>query len=121
MGLDLYVSEYAANHHHRQMWKSMYTKFAESAVDVRTVQGGMSRLAKAYEPIIGDKVKFGVRVTKIDHEGGKVTVQWKDDPFNTTYNKKSFDNVIISVPFSIVRTWHLPGKEKELYHKLAYQ
>lgn len=110
MGADLHISEYAANLHSRQIWHSLYEKFAKSMKDARTVQGGMTRLAKAYEPIIGHKVKFGVRVTKIDHEDGKVSVQWKNDPYDTKYNKKSFDNAIISVPFSIVRTWHLPGK-----------
>ena len=89
----------------------MYDSFTFGATDWRTIQGGLNRLAKAFGPVLGDKVTFDTRVSKIAVEDdGKVSVQWKDDPYDDEYNSKSYDNVIVAAPFSIVRKWHLPSK-----------
>ena len=92
------------------VWTNMYDIFFhERTSEWRTIQGGTSRLAHAFKPIIDDKIKYHIKVSRIELEDNRqVSVQWKDDPFDTEYQSESFDNVIVSVPFIIVRTWHLP-------------
>ncbi|KAI9318693.1 L-amino-acid oxidase [Dichotomocladium elegans] len=110
MGLSLNASDYATGLDASQIWHDMYDTFTFSATNWRTVQGGLTRLARAYEPVLGDKVKFNVRVSKLAFEDDDtISVQWKNSPYDETYDIKKYDNVIVSVPFSVVRTWHLPS------------
>ena len=68
-------------------------------------------MAKGFAPVLGDKVEFGIKVNKLAvEEDGQVSVQWKTKPYDEEYQSKSYDNVIVGVPFTIVRNWHLPGK-----------
>ncbi|KAI8144254.1 flavin-containing amine oxidoreductase-domain containing protein [Fennellomyces sp. T-0311] len=107
-GLSLNATESATGLNAGNIWNDMYDTFTFGASDWRTVQGGLNRLADAFDPVLGDKVTYGTRVSKLAVEDGKVSVQWKDDPYDEDYNSKSYDNVIVSAPFSIVRNWHLP-------------
>ena len=87
-----------------------YNNFTFSATDWRTIQGGLNRLPQGFEPVLGDKVEFGIKVNKLAIEkNGQVSVQWKDKLYDQEYRSRNYDNVIISVPFTIVRNWHLPG------------
>ncbi|KAI9249439.1 flavin-containing amine oxidoreductase-domain containing protein [Phascolomyces articulosus] len=108
-GLSLNATDYATGLQPGNIWEDMYDTFTFSATDWRTIQGGLNRLAKGFDPVLGDKVSFGIKVSKLAVEDdGQVSVQWKDKPYDETYNSKSYDNVIVGVPFTIVRNWHLP-------------
>lgn len=108
MGLSLNATDYATGLDAGNIWGNMYDTFTFSATDWRTIQGGLNRLPEAFGPVLGDKVTFNTRVTKLDFDGKQVSVEWKDKPYDEKYNVKKFDNVIVAAPFSIVRTWHLP-------------
>ncbi|KAG2225937.1 hypothetical protein INT45_006633 [Circinella minor] len=108
-GLSLNATEYATGLKSGNIWEDMYDTFTFSATDWRTVQGGLNRLAKGFEPVLGNKVEFGIKVSKLAvKEDGQVSVQWKTKPYDEEYQSKSYDNVIVGVPFTIVRNWHLP-------------
>ncbi|KAG2177779.1 hypothetical protein INT43_003026 [Umbelopsis isabellina] len=91
-----------------QIFGTMYDDFTFSSTKWRTIDRGLNRLPQAFGPVLGDKVTFNTRVSKIDFDGEKVSVQWKKSPFDIKYESREYENLIIAVPFSIVRTWHLP-------------
>lgn len=109
MGLSLNATECGTKGIPGNIWGDMYDTFTFSATDWRTIQGGLNRLPEAFGPILGDKVIFKTRISKLAFEDDKISVQWKDNPYDETYHAKTFDDVIVAVPFTIVRTWHLPG------------
>lgn len=88
----------------------MYDDFTFASTTWRTIDGGLNRLPQAFGPILGDKVTFNTKITKIEYDGEKVSVQWRKKPYDLKYQSKEYENVIVAVPFSVVRTWHLPGK-----------
>ncbi|KAI8079130.1 flavin-containing amine oxidoreductase-domain containing protein [Thamnidium elegans] len=109
MGLSLNATNYATGLSSGNIWSNMYETFTFGrSTNWRTVQGGLNRIANAFEPIVGKKVTFGVKVSKLEFKKNKVSVQWKKSPYDTKYESKKFDNVIVSAPFSVVRGWHLP-------------
>jgi monoamine oxidase len=109
MGLSLNATDYATGLDAGMIWGTMYDDFTfGTATDWRTVQGGLNRIPQAFGPVLGKKVTFGVSISKIDYDGKKVSLQWKKSPYDTKYKSKEYDNVIVAVPFSIVRSWHLP-------------
>lgn len=93
-----------------QIWGTMYDDFTFASTTWRTIDGGLNRLPQAFGPILGDKVTFNTKITKIEYDGEKVSVQWRKKPYDLKYQSKEYENVIVAVPFSVVRTWHLPGK-----------
>lgn len=109
MGLSLNATNYATGLDPVQIWMYMYDTFTFGATtNWRTVQGGLNRIAEAFGPVVGDKVTFGISVSKLAFDGKKISVQWKKSPYDTKYLSKTYDNVIVSAPFTIVRNWHLP-------------
>lgn len=110
MGVSLNATELSTGGSASQIWGSMYDTYTFSASDWRTIKGGLNRLPEAFGPVLGDKVTFNTRVSKIDYDGKKVSVQWKKSPYDEKYESKEFDNVIVAAPFTIVRGWHMPGK-----------
>jgi hypothetical protein len=94
-----------------QIFGTMYDDFTFASTKWKTIDRGLNRLPQAFGPVLGDKVTFNTRVTKIDFDGEKVSVQWKKKPYDTKYESREYENLIVAVPFSIVRTWHLPSKQ----------
>ncbi|KAI9245853.1 flavin-containing amine oxidoreductase-domain containing protein [Phascolomyces articulosus] len=108
------------------IWDAMCSAFFTAETNAfQAIYGGMSRLPEALLLALGDKkiIKYNTLISKIeyiDHEGKKdndtgtttmektISIQWKNRPFDRTFNSKEFDNVIISAPFAVVRSWHLP-------------
>ncbi|KAK4513779.1 uncharacterized protein ATC70_005785 [Mucor velutinosus] len=124
MGLSLNATDYATGLGAGQIWENMYDTFTFSkATNWKTVQGGLNRIPQAFGPVLGKKITYGIRVSKLDFDGDKVSVQWKKSPYDTKYKSKKYDNVIVAAPFSVVRTWHLPQLEYTLnqaIHNLGY-
>ncbi|KAI9278401.1 flavin-containing amine oxidoreductase-domain containing protein [Phascolomyces articulosus] len=110
----------------RDVWYFMYSSlFMSEKCTFRTIHGGMSRLPEGLRLALGDKkiITYNTPISKIefikDHKedqnddattttSKKISAQWKNNPFDKTYNSKKFDSMIISVPFAVVRSWHLP-------------
>ncbi|CAO3667564.1 unnamed protein product [Umbelopsis ramanniana] len=109
MGASLNATEYyTGGDAGSQIFGTMYDDFTFASTKWRTIDGGLDRLPQAFGPVLGDKVTFNTKVTKIAYDGEKVSLQWKKKAFDTKYESKEFENVIVAVPFSVVRTWHLP-------------
>ncbi|KAI9245841.1 hypothetical protein BDA99DRAFT_576757 [Phascolomyces articulosus] len=105
------------------IWNYIYSSlFMRKASKFRTIYGGMSRLPEALLLALGNEkiISYNIPISKIefmDHEDGRnstlsrdksISVQWKNKPFDEAFESKEFDNVIVSVPFTIVRSWRLP-------------
>lgn len=127
MGLSLNATNFATGLAPGNIWNTMYDSFTFGrATNWRTVQGGLNRIAEAFGPVVGKKVQFGVQVSKLafDEDNNQVSVQWKKDVYDTKYESKSYDHVIVSAPFSVVRNWHLPKLDymlNEAIHNLPYK
>ncbi|KAI8074763.1 amine oxidase, partial [Gongronella butleri] len=104
----LNASDYATGGEPGQIWGTMYDQMTFMSTDWRTVDRGLNRIAEAFAPVLGKKVKFHTKVTKLEVEDDKVKVLWKTKPYDIKYKSKTYDRVIVGVPFSVVRTWHLP-------------
>lgn len=97
------------------IWDNMYVTFTMQSTQWKTVEKGFSRLPNAFAPLLGDKVRFNTKVSKLSFktsDGGndQIRLQWKSAPFDPDYQWETYDRVIIAAPFSVVRTWHLPSK-----------
>jgi monoamine oxidase len=115
MGISLNATDYGTGPDKDNIWTTMYINFnLGTATDWRAVQGGFNRIPQAFGPLLGKKVKFGVSVSKVDYDGNKVSLQWKKSPYDKEYVSEEYDNVIVSVPFSVVRSWHLPNLDYTL-------
>ncbi|CAO3594472.1 unnamed protein product [Absidia cylindrospora] len=95
-------------------WGYVHNKLGKSLnVSALATEGqvdqGLNRIAEAFGPLLGNKVQFNTKVSKLVFTEDKmVAVQWKSSPFDPIYQSKTYDCVIVSAPFSVVRTWHLP-------------
>lgn len=80
------------------------------ATEWRTIDQGLSRLPQAFGPQVLNRTRFNTTISEMtwDEESQKMSVGWRDDPFNMTTEKEEFDYVITAVPFSKVRLWRLP-------------
>ncbi|ORZ25884.1 flavin-containing amine oxidoreductase-domain containing protein [Absidia repens] len=91
------------------IWERVYFDFIIATSLWKTVDQGLNRIAEAFKPLLGNKVQFNTMVSKLAFtDDNKVAVQWKSSPFDPNYQSKTYDRVIVSAPFSVVRTWHLP-------------
>ncbi|KAI8992162.1 flavin-containing amine oxidoreductase-domain containing protein [Mycotypha africana] len=144
LGLSLNATNYATGMAAIQLWQWMYDIFVFSSSKWRTIQGGMENFPRAFLPQIGEeKITYRAPVSRLeyDDEIQKVTVKWKaaedeedsvkgnkgsnsNSNLEEHYQSRTYDNVIVSAPFSVLRTWHLPKKLdymiREAIHNLAY-
>ncbi|KAI8149700.1 flavin-containing amine oxidoreductase-domain containing protein [Fennellomyces sp. T-0311] len=111
MGVSLNATDFGiGSYTSADLWGYMYHSFLATATEWRTVQGGMDRITQALAQFVRHKVSYNTKITKLAYEeNNKISVQWKESSaFDAEYQRKLFDKVIVSVPFSIVRMWHLP-------------
>lgn len=90
-------------------WEYVYDLLYESANSWATVDGGLSRLPQAFQPLVQDKVRFNTRIERVKRTDGKVTLQWKNSFKDLNFQEASFDYALVSAPFSVVRQWRLPN------------
>ncbi|KAG6041520.1 hypothetical protein E4U41_003823 [Claviceps citrina] len=90
-------------------WTYVTNYFYENADNWRTVDGGFSRLAESFWPLVRDDLRLNATVERIDYEDRRLTLQWRSHWKDATAREASFDYAVITVPFSVVRQWRLPG------------
>lgn len=78
-----------------------------------TIQGGLSRMPAAFEPLIKDRVQYGAKVNGLHYnkDNNTLFVTWKPtgaEPFNTANSIENFDYVLNSVPLNLMKFWDLP-------------
>ena len=137
LNVSLNATEYhLGSSRYPELWTNMYDVFFhEKTFEWCTIRGGMSQFPNAFLPMLGNKIRYNTKISKIEfiqqqeynnsndssrssnyaaaeekEERNEMTVsvQWKDHPLDQVYQHKSFKNVIISVPFILLRAWHLP-------------
>jgi len=83
------------------VWRTMQLYTADAALGpAGRIQGGSQRLPEAMAAALGDGVRTGVRVTRVEQEGDSVIIRTHRDVFVA-------DHCILAVPFPAVRTIHL--------------
>ncbi|EOD49011.1 Amine oxidase [Neofusicoccum parvum] len=90
----------------------LYDSVYFSATEWRTIDKGLSRLPKAFTPLVSNRTIFGTKVEELsfDESTEKMTVSWRPDgPFSDSMDSLEFDYTIVAVPFSKVRMWKLPS------------
>ncbi|KAG5984514.1 hypothetical protein E4U55_004410 [Claviceps digitariae] len=110
-------------------WEYMYDSFYDSADSWATIDGGLSRLPLAFQPLLQEnnknnnnsssssncnrnknKLRFNTRIERIDfaEPTQRLTLQYKSNFRDASFQNSSHDYAIISAPFTVVRQWRLP-------------
>jgi monoamine oxidase len=76
----------------------------------RTIDKGLESLPRAFLPLVQSRLTLGRKITGLKHNNstGKVTLEWRQDPFAMKPQTEEFDYAVVAVPFSKVRLWNLP-------------
>ncbi|KAM0214184.1 hypothetical protein ACHAQI_003808 [Fusarium lateritium] len=91
-------------------WDSLYEGMYFQAASYKTIDGGLNRLPLAFHPLIDDITTMGRKIERVryDETAEKVTLQWRHEYNDTSFQNSTFDYAVVAVPFSIVRRWRLP-------------
>ncbi|KAH8654394.1 hypothetical protein BGZ61DRAFT_500553 [Ilyonectria robusta] len=105
------TDEVTPSHIYWPMWEYETVYFLASRWV--TVQGGLSRLPAAFEPLIKDRIQYGAKVNGMHYNDCNKTlsVSWKPtgaEPFETPNNIENFDYVLNSVPLNLLKFWDMP-------------
>lgn len=113
IGLDLNTTdEVTPSHIYWPMWE--YEDVYFMADKWRTIEGGLSRLPAAFEPLIKDRIQYGAKVNGLQYneDNSTLSVTWKPtsaEPFTTPNTVETFDYVLNSVPLNLMKFWTLPS------------
>ena len=70
------------------------------------IRGGMEMLPKAFAAHLGNKIRYGAAVVKIDQDPKQATVKFEEKGATQTM---SADAVLCTIPFSVLRRIDLPA------------
>ncbi len=68
--------------------------------DVVSIAGGMDQLPKTFVPLLGHRLRFDARVTRIERLEAGVRVHWEDAL--GTVSAADFDRIIVTLPFGVL-------------------
>ncbi|KAK2604032.1 hypothetical protein N8I77_006992 [Diaporthe amygdali] len=105
------TDEVTPSHIYWPMWEYETVYFLASKWV--TVQGGLSRLPAAFEPLMKDRIQYGAKVNglRYNEDNMSLSVSWKPtgaDPFETSESIENFDYVLNSVPLNLMKFWDMP-------------
>ncbi|KAH7357946.1 flavin-containing amine oxidoreductase-domain containing protein [Plectosphaerella cucumerina] len=105
------TDEVTPNHIYWPMWEYETVYFLASKW--LTIQGGLSRLPAAFEPLLDGRIRYGTKVNGIHYNACNktVSVSWRPtgaEPFSTVDQVDRFDYVLNSVPLNLMKFWKLP-------------
>ena len=84
------------------------------------IKGGMDLLPKAFAAHLGDKIRYGAAVVRIEQDAKQATVKFVKDGATQAL---SADVVLCTIPFSVLRRLELPAlssRKKDLIKKTPY-
>lgn len=92
-------------------WESLYDGLYFEAASWKTIDGGLNRLPLAFHPLVDHVTTMGRKVERVKYSKteDKVTLQWRHNYTDSTFENSTYDYAIIAVPFSVVRQWRLPS------------
>jgi monoamine oxidase len=92
------------------LWGSWYDSVYFAATTWKTIDKGLESLPRAFVPHVKCKTTYGRKIDGLlyDNETSKVSLTWRDDPFDSTPQTEEYDYAVVTVPFSKVRLWRTP-------------
>lgn len=84
------------------------------------IKGGMDLLPKAFAAHLGDKIRYGAAVVRIEQDAKQATVKFVKDRATQAL---SADVVLCTIPFSVLRRLELPAlssRKKDLIKRTHY-
>lgn len=92
-------------------WNLLYGSVYFAATAWLTIDGGLSRLPSAFHPLIDDITHMDRKVQRMSYNQStkRVTLQWKTEPLDRTFQNASYDYAIVTAPMALVRNWRLPA------------
>lgn len=105
------TDEVSPSHTYWPMWEYETVYFLASKWV--TIQGGLSRLPAAFEPLIEGRVQYHAKVNGLQYneDNNTISVSWKptgSEPFGTPNSIENFDYVLNSVPLNLMKFWKMP-------------
>jgi monoamine oxidase len=102
------VVDYITSNSDSPIWE--YDTAYFGATTWRTIDKGLESLPRAFFPHVKDRLTLDRKVTGLKHDNvtGKVSVEWRQDPFAMQPESEEYDYAVVAVPFSKVRLWDLP-------------
>ena len=107
MGISLNATEARISDRISSIWTDLSAYFSHLATTYKTFKGGFDRFPSAFLPLIGQKIRYNTKVSKLVFINNKVSVQWKKQVYGEHISTE-YDNVIVSAPFGVVNSWILP-------------
>jgi len=114
-GADANITDYVAGlTSSSPLWE--YDSVYFSADSWRTIDKGLSSLARAFHPHVEGKVTYGRRVEGLtfNDDTQKIAVNWREDPLAMEPQAEEYDYAVVAVPFSKVRLWRTPPYSSSL-------
>lgn len=96
-------------------WDAWYDGLYFDAAAWKTIDGGLSRLPASFHPLVDNHTTMGRKIERVQYdaaaaaEEGQVTLQWRNNYTETTFQNATYDFAVVAVPFSVVKHWRLPG------------
>ncbi|KAM0282404.1 hypothetical protein ACHAQH_003085 [Verticillium albo-atrum] len=95
---------------YESFWASVYNSFYFIYGTWKTIDGGLSRLPRAFHPLVDDVTVMDRRIERVSYEpnSNRVELQWRENQTSQPLQSATYDYAIISAPFTVVRSWRLP-------------
>ncbi|KAL8995572.1 MAG: hypothetical protein Q9169_004714 [Polycauliona sp. 2 TL-2023] len=93
------------------LWDYIYSCAYFGATTWKTIDGGLSQLPNSFYPHVGSITTMGRPIERAQFlpEEKQVVLSWKDSYTDIAFRNKTYDYVVIAVPFSKVRSWRFPN------------
>ncbi|KAI9152236.1 L-amino-acid oxidase [Paramyrothecium foliicola] len=110
LGLDADTVDFMSGSGNSPMWGSWYDSVYFAATTWRTIDKGLDSLPRAFAPHVEDKITFGRKIDGLAYnkDTSKVSLTWRNDPYDKVPESEEYDYAVVSVPFSKVRLWRTP-------------
>lgn len=92
-------------------WDKWYDGLYFSAATWKTINGGLSRLPASFHPLVDNYTTMGRKIERVqfDETTEQVTLQWRNNYTDTTFQDATYDYAVVAVPFSVLKNWRLPS------------
>lgn len=89
---------------------SRYDGLYFSAAEWKTINGGLNRLPESFHPLVDNYTVMGRKIERVqwDEDSQQVTLQWRNNYTETTFQDSTYDFAVVAVPFSVLKNWRLP-------------
>lgn len=110
LSLDTDTVDFMSGSGSSPMWGDWYDSVYFSATTWTTIDKGVESLPRAFVPHTKRKTTLGRKIDGLvyNEATAKVSLTWREDPFDAKPQTEEYDYAIVTVPFSKVRLWRLP-------------